>query len=237
MGGRPGRGRSARPANPCRIVAMNPVAQRLSVHPATLRRLRPAAPLQHERQRQHPVRRLGFSRARRLPPKLHRRKLAARDLHSHLGSPRPTGRVNQHRSVLKRPVESGLRAVGMIHIGARHGRHGEGVHERAVAGGAAAESLSGRRGRDDHRARRRRPGVASRSAGCPGALPRASRRPSPGRAGVPPPRPQTALPVRYRSIKLEIELYVRRADHAAACLSKRIASNSRRCSAIQARMS
>ena len=121
---------------PLRIVAMNPFVgktvhwtvfcssspQRLSVHPATLRRLRPAAPLQHERQRQHPARRLGVSRARRLPAKLHRRKLAPRDRYRHLGSPRPTGRVNQHRSVLKRPVESGLRAAGMSRCGAQGGR-------------------------------------------------------------------------------------------------------------------
>jgi hypothetical protein len=52
------------------IVAMHPVAQRLAIHRAGLCRLRARAPLQHQRDRQHPARHFGLRRPRRCLPQI-----------------------------------------------------------------------------------------------------------------------------------------------------------------------
>ena len=63
------------PSGPCCVEPMNPVAQRLPIHPADPRRLLPAHPVQHRGQRQKPPALLRMLRSRRKPPKLGRRKV------------------------------------------------------------------------------------------------------------------------------------------------------------------
>ena len=67
------------PGEPLRVVAVHPVPQRLPVHPAGLRRGLPVDALQHQRQRQHPPRRLRIPAPRRRRPQLRRRQLRPRD--------------------------------------------------------------------------------------------------------------------------------------------------------------
>jgi len=57
------------------VEPVNPVAQRLPIHPADPRRRFPAHPVQHRGQRQKPPALLRMLRTRRKTPKLGRRKL------------------------------------------------------------------------------------------------------------------------------------------------------------------
>jgi hypothetical protein len=84
---------AARPVGQARdalgVVAVRPVAQRLPVHAALGRRLAPRAALQHQRDRQHPTRRLRIPRPRRLPPQVRRRQFGPGDRHRHSSLPNP----------------------------------------------------------------------------------------------------------------------------------------------------
>ena len=84
---------AARPVGQARdalgVVAVHPVAQRLPVHAALGRRLAPRAALQHQRDRQHPTRRLRIPRPRRLPPQVRRRQFGPGDRHRHSSLPNP----------------------------------------------------------------------------------------------------------------------------------------------------
>src|SRR5215204_2080165 len=62
------------------IEAVHPVAQRLAIHAADARRIRPAHPVQHRRNRQEPPALIGVLRGRRKPPKLSGREIRS-DLH------------------------------------------------------------------------------------------------------------------------------------------------------------
>ena len=55
----------AQALNTVRVMAVNPVPQRLAVHPARLRRQQAQMPVQHHRQRQQPTGLLGVRRPRR----------------------------------------------------------------------------------------------------------------------------------------------------------------------------
>jgi hypothetical protein len=69
----------AQALNPVRVVAVNPVPQRLAVHAASLRRQQPRMPVQHHGQRQQPPRLLGIGRPRRRRTKPHAVQLRPRD--------------------------------------------------------------------------------------------------------------------------------------------------------------
>src|SRR5690242_8272772 len=68
------------------VVAVHPVAQGLPVHAGVPRRLLPRAPLQHQRQGEHPPRGRRLPAPPRLPPQLAGAQLAPRDRDRH---PRP----------------------------------------------------------------------------------------------------------------------------------------------------
>ena len=84
------------------VVAVHPVAQRLAVHAALLRRLGARAALQHQCQGQHPPRRVAVRRARRHPPKSRRVQIPTRDRNSHRHRPPPP--LNTARTESRPPV-------------------------------------------------------------------------------------------------------------------------------------
>ena len=67
------------PGQPIGVVAVHPVPERLPVHPAGLRRSLPVDAFQHQRQRQHPPRRLRVPAPPRRRPQLRCRQLLPRD--------------------------------------------------------------------------------------------------------------------------------------------------------------
>src|SRR5437660_1038959 len=64
----------AQPGQTFAVVAMHPVAQRLSVHPTTSRRAGPILPLKNKRESQNPTSRRSIFLARRHPTKGRRRQ-------------------------------------------------------------------------------------------------------------------------------------------------------------------
>jgi hypothetical protein len=84
---------TARPVGKARdaigVVAVRPIAQGLPIHAALGSRLAPRPALQHQRDRQHPPRRLRIPRPRRFPPKVRRRQLGPGDRHRHSSLPNP----------------------------------------------------------------------------------------------------------------------------------------------------
>jgi hypothetical protein len=73
----------AQPGETLGVVAVDPVPQRLPVHPGMPRRRLARGAFQDKRQGEHAARRLGVAAARRLPPQIARVQLQTRQLHRH----------------------------------------------------------------------------------------------------------------------------------------------------------
>ncbi|CAA9299606.1 MAG: hypothetical protein AVDCRST_MAG40-262 [uncultured Gemmatimonadaceae bacterium] len=75
------------PGDPLGVVAVHPVAERLPVHAARLGRVLARTPVQHQRDRQHPPRRVRVPAAGRLAPQVSGRQPFSRDRHRHSQPP------------------------------------------------------------------------------------------------------------------------------------------------------
>jgi hypothetical protein len=80
---RPRVGSVVQPGETLGVVAVDPVPQGLPVHPGVPRRVLTGMPLEHQRQGEHPPRRLGIAAARRRPPQVARVQLQACHRHRH----------------------------------------------------------------------------------------------------------------------------------------------------------
>lgn len=100
------------PRRPLLVEPGGPVSQRLTVHPANPRRLRPAHPVKHGRDRQEPAALVRILRPRCQPAKLGRR-MAALDLDHLRHGGRPPRHVESHQSDPGTPIESLRKAVGI----------------------------------------------------------------------------------------------------------------------------
>lgn len=87
------------------VVAVNPISQRLTVHPARLRRRLALRPLQHQRDRQHPTRRRTVPFPAGRPAQLARRQILPRN-HYHRTHRCASFSWKHHRVRLYPPWES-----------------------------------------------------------------------------------------------------------------------------------
>ena len=102
---------------PFGVVAVDPVAQHLPIHPARSRCLAAQMAVQNQRQGQHPSRRIGILRVLRMAAQLRRRAVPPRDRHRywHARLPCESRRPGNHANALFGiPRESVLDAVGII---------------------------------------------------------------------------------------------------------------------------
>jgi hypothetical protein len=80
---RPGMGAVVQTGEALGVVAMNPIAQGLSIHTGMLRRLGTRMPFQHECQGKHPPGGCRIAAALGLPPQLAGTQLQSRDRYGH----------------------------------------------------------------------------------------------------------------------------------------------------------
>jgi len=108
--------RISEPCDPIGIVTMHPVPQRLTVHAAATRRIRPRHPVQHVGNRQNPTCNPSVVASRRFPPQRRRRAVSPRHLNrmSH-GNPRAnqTSHTVNQSSQENPSQESRLQAIGI----------------------------------------------------------------------------------------------------------------------------
>ena len=138
--GRPSRARRVGQArDPVRVVAMNPVPQRLAIHAASLRRIRPRRAVDHMRDRKNAAGDAAIVAPRRLPPKLGRRVVHPSDRHSHAHH-----RLRANRSCRKR-IRTGAGRKPRAYK--ESGVQAAGIRSRAICGFVANSIASGTRTR------------------------------------------------------------------------------------------